>query len=66
MRYKSEICILLATYNGEKFINEQLKSIENQTTKNIKIIVSDDQSSDDNTIDKIIKFGKKVKVNIEI
>ncbi len=65
MRYKSEICILLATYNGEKFINEQLKSIENQTTKNIKIIVSDDQSSD-NTIDKIIKFGKKSKVNIEI
>ena len=64
MRYKSEICILLATYNGEKFIEEQLKSIENQTTKNIKIIVSDDQSAD-NTINKIIEFRKKSKVNIE-
>jgi len=64
VRYKSHVCILLATYNGEKFIDEQLKSIEKQNIKNIKIIVSDDESSD-KTISKIIKFEKKSRVKVE-
>ncbi|PWE19061.1 glycosyltransferase family 2 protein [Aliarcobacter skirrowii] len=45
-----KITILLSTYNGKKYIKEQLDSIFNQTYKNIEIIVRDDGSSD-NTIE---------------
>ena len=46
---EEQIDILLATYNGEKYIKEQIDSILNQTYKNIKLIISDDCSKD-NTI----------------
>ena len=38
--------ILLATYNGEKHLEEQLASIEEQTYKNWRLRVHNDQSSD--------------------
>jgi glycosyltransferase involved in cell wall biosynthesis len=38
--------ILMATFNGEKFLVEQLESIAAQTFKNWRIYVSDDGSSD--------------------
>lgn len=38
--------ILLATYNGEKYLREQIESILNQTYTNIKLIISDDCSKD--------------------
>lgn len=41
-----KVTILLATYNGEKYIREQLDSIFNQTFKNIDVVVRDDGSSD--------------------
>jgi glycosyltransferase involved in cell wall biosynthesis len=41
------ICILMATYNGKSFIAEQLQSIEEQSYKNWRLIISDDGSSDD-------------------
>lgn len=41
-----EILILLASYNGELYIKEQLFSLLSQTYRNIKIIISDDGSSD--------------------
>lgn len=40
------ISIAMATYNGEKYLREQLDSIYNQTYKNLEIIVCDDCSSD--------------------
>ena len=40
------IDILLPTYNGEKYIKEQLDSILQQTYQNIRIIISDDCSKD--------------------
>ena len=40
------IDILLATYNGEKFLKEQIDSILNQTYKSINLIISDDASKD--------------------
>ena len=61
---KKNITILLATYNGEEWITKQLESIENQIAKNIKIIVSDDQSTDE-TLKKIISFKKKSLIPIE-
>ncbi len=40
------IAVLLATYNGERFLTEQIESLLNQTVKEFKIHVSDDQSQD--------------------
>jgi len=41
-----QINILLSTYNGERYLKEQLDSLFYQTYKNIKIIVRDDGSTD--------------------
>lgn len=43
------ITVLLAAYNGEKYIAEQLDSILNQTEKELQIVISDD-GSDDGTV----------------
>ena len=43
---EEQIDVLLATYNGEKYLKEQIDSILNQTYKNIKLIISDDCSTD--------------------
>ena len=48
-----KISIALCTYNGEKYIREQLESLINQTRKPDEIVVSDDNSKD-NTL-KIIR-----------
>ena len=41
-----KIDVLLATYNGEKYLKEQIDSILNQTYTNIRLIISDDCSKD--------------------
>ena len=41
-----KISVIVATYNGEKYINEQLNSIINQTVKPDEILVFDDCSKD--------------------
>lgn len=40
------ISIAMTTYNGERYLREQLDSILNQTYKNFELIVCDDFSSD--------------------
>ena len=50
-----KIDILMATYNSEKYIEEQLQSIINQTYKNFNIHICDDLSTDD-TINIISKY----------
>lgn len=40
------VCILLSTYNGEKYIREQLDSILSQTGVDIRVLVRDDGSQD--------------------
>lgn len=46
MKSPETIDILLATYNGEKYLKCQLDSILNQTYKNIRILINDDCSTD--------------------
>jgi glycosyltransferase involved in cell wall biosynthesis len=41
------ICVLLSTYNGEKYIKQQIESLLDQSHKNICILVRDDGSSDE-------------------
>ena len=52
------ISIVLCTYNGEKFLSEQLDSIITQSYKNIELIILDD-CSDDCTTDIINIYAKK-------
>ena len=40
------ISIAMATYNAEKFLNEQLQSLANQVALPIELVVCDDQSVD--------------------
>lgn len=40
------VTILVAVYNGEKYLCDLLDSLLNQTYKDIRIVVSDDKSSD--------------------
>lgn len=53
----------IATYNGEKFIREQLISIIHQTIPVDEIVICDDGSTD-NTIDIITKVQKEILINI--
>ena len=41
-----KIDILMATYNGEKYIKEQIDSIIGQTYQNWQLIIRDDCSND--------------------
>lgn len=57
-----KVAILMSTYNGEKYIKEQIESLLSQTYRNIEIYIRDDGSKD-NTI-KIIKNYKEKNNNI--
>lgn len=59
---KIRISVCMATYNGEKYIEEQVKSIMNQLSINDEIIVSDDNSTD-NTI-RIIENLKDNRIKV--
>ena len=54
------VSVIISAYNCEKYIEESINSILNQTYKNIEILLVDDNSTD-NTVKKIKKViqGKK-------
>lgn len=58
------IDVLLATYNGEKYIKEQIDSILDQTYENIRLIISDDCSKD--KTQEILKEYEKKDNRIEL
>ena len=53
-----KVAVIMSTYNGERFVAEQLDSILNQTYSNIEIVVRDDGSKD-NTVNIIKEYQKK-------
>lgn len=53
-----KVAVIMSTYNGEKFVREQLDSIINQTYRNVEIVVRDDGSSD-NTVSIIKEYQQK-------
>ena len=57
---KIYIDILMATYNGETYLKEQIESILNQTHKDFRLLISDDCSKD-STREILSKYAKKDK-----
>lgn len=55
---EERIDVLMATYNGEKYVAEQIESILNQTYKNFRLIISDDCSTD-NTVQILKEYEEK-------
>lgn len=58
MENEEKIDVLIATYNGQEFLRQQLDSIINQTYKNIRILISDDCSTD-NTREILKEYKQK-------
>lgn len=59
-----KILVILASYNGEKYILEQLESILSQVAVDLDIMVFDDQSTDDTVT--IVKELCKIHNNITL
>ena len=52
------IGIAMTTYNGERFLREQIDSILNQTYTDFELIICDDVSSD-STVDILNEYAQK-------
>lgn len=61
---EEKVDVIIPTYNGEKYIKEQLDSILKQTYTNIRIIISDDCSKD--STPQILKEYKEKDDRIEV
>ena len=59
-----KISVLIPIYNGGKYLNYSLKSIQNQTLKELEIIIIDDNSKDNSLeiIQKYIKNDKRIRL----
>jgi glycosyltransferase involved in cell wall biosynthesis len=55
------VSICIATYNGEKYLEDQLTSIFNQSYTKLEIIVQDDCSSDE-TLKILHKYQEKITI----
>lgn len=44
------VAVLMSTYNGSKFLKQQIESIRNQTYSNWELYIRDDDSTD-NTLE---------------
>ena len=61
----SECTVVMATYNGAKYLAEQLASLEQQTAPPARLIISDDGSSDD-TKEILASFAKKAAFEVTL
>lgn len=59
-----KVSILMPVYNGEKFLDETIKSIINQTFKDFEFIIVNDSSTDNSL--KIIKSYKDKRIRLII
>lgn len=58
------VSVAMATYNGEKYIKEQIESILINLKENDELIISDDGSKDNtkNIIEEFLKKDKRIKI----
>jgi len=59
------VSVVMATYNGELYIKEQILSIVNQTKPPSEIIIVDDASTD-NTVNLILELTKSIRIEIKL
>ena len=61
-----KISIALCTFNGEKYLRDQLDSLFNQTLKPFEIVISDDLSTDDtlNILNEYKDKDRSIRVRI--
>lgn len=60
---KPKVTVLMSTYNGKEFLNEQIESILHQTEVEVFLMIRDDNSTD-NTRDIIDSIIEKNKSNV--
>lgn len=56
-----KVIVLMATFNGEKYLEEQLQSLLNQQEVDVKILVRDDGSTD-GTLEILRRWEKEEKI----
>lgn len=56
------VLVMMSTYNGEKYLHEQIYSILNQEGVNVSILVRDDKS-EDGTLKFLDSYKQKGKIN---
>ena len=58
------ISIAMATYNGEKFIKEQIKSIQRQIIQDFELVICDDCSNDETCtiIEEFCRSDKRIRL----
>ena len=66
MKRNNPISIVLACYNGDKYIKEQLNSIEQQKNVYISELIIIDDNSTDNSLIQIKSFIKSSDLNIKL
>ena len=61
---KSKISVFLPIYNKELYINDCIRSLQNQTFKNIEIIAVNDGSTDNSLkiLKKLSKKDQRIKI----
>jgi len=62
----TSVAILMSVHNGARFISEQINSIDAQSHSNIRLYISDDNSSDGSNVivrDFIKQSAKKISIN---
>ena len=61
MQNDNLVSVVIQVYNSEKYMEECLDSILNQTYENIEVIAVDDGSAD-SSLDVLKKYSNKIKV----
>lgn len=60
-----KVCVLMSTYNGERFLEQQIESILNQKDAEVLLLVRDDASTD-KTVDILKRFRDRYPEQIVI
>src|ERR1700678_75351 len=62
---RNRISVALCTYNGERFLSQQLASVQQQTRLPDEVVVCDDQSTD-GTVEMVRAFAASVSFPVRI
>lgn len=59
--YEPLVSVIMPTYNCSKYLSESIDSILNQTYKNVELVITDDNSTDEATISILHHYMEKDK-----